>query len=87
MVSIASRQEKHITNDEIEQYVDASDVSALEAYWLLFEFKILHKNSSVSKLPLHLEDKQTVLFTPEEAQAVASNPPPQINLTALFEMT
>ena len=86
MVRLANGQEKDITNDEIEQYVNARYVSASEAYWRLFEFKILHKYPPVSKLPLHLEDEQTVLFTPEEAQAVASNPPPQTKLTAFFEM-
>lgn len=86
MVRLANGDEKNITNDEIERYVTARYVSASEAYWRLYEFKILMKYPPVMKLPLHLEDEQTVLFHPHQAEEVANKPPPRTKLTAYFEL-
>lgn len=86
MVRLANGDEKNITNDEIERYVTARYVSASEAYWRLYEFKILMKYPPVMKLPLHLEDKQTVLFHPHQAEEVANKPPPRTKLTAYFKL-
>ena len=76
---------RDITNDEIERYVNARYVTASEAYWQLYEFNILDKYPPVSKLPLHLENEQTVLFHLEDAQ-LSRKPPPKTKLTAYFDL-
>ena len=63
-----------------------SIVSASEAFWRLFELKILNKYAPVAKLPLHLKDEQTVIFHLEDANELASKPPPKTKLTAFFEL-
>lgn len=87
MVKLATGQEKDITNDEVERYVNARYISASEAYWRLFEFKILNKYPPVSKLPIHLEDEQTIVFHPDDAIELAGKPAPKTKLTAFFDLT
>ena len=86
MVNLANGKQIDITNDEVERFVNARYVSSSEAYWRLYEFKILNKYPPVAKLPLHLQDEQTVLFRPEQALQVASQPPPVTKLTAFFQL-
>ena len=86
MIRLSSGEERDITNDEIERFVNARYISASEAYWRLFEFKIQFKYPPVSKLPLHLPGEQMVLFHPSEAHDVAIRGPPATKLTAFFEL-
>ncbi|XP_064637877.1 uncharacterized protein LOC135494057 [Lineus longissimus] len=72
--------------DEIERFVNARYVSASEAYWRLYDFSILNKYPPVAKLPVHLQDEQTVLFTPDNARELAAQPPPETKLTKFFEL-
>ena len=86
MVRLANGQERDITNDEVERYVNARYISASEAYWRLYEFNICSKYPSVEKLPLHLENEQVVLFNPHVAPVVANRSPPKTKLTAYFDL-
>ena len=71
MMRLSNGQEKDITDDEIECFVNARYISASEAYWRIYEFNIQYKYPPVSKLPLHLQDEQVVLFQPSDAHDVA----------------
>ncbi len=86
MVRLANGEERDITNDEVERYVTARYISASEAYWRMFEFKISNRYPPVEKLPLHLENEQTVLFQSDNAREVADKPPPTTKLTAYFDL-
>jgi len=74
-------------NDEIERYVNARYVGCSEAYWRLYDFPILNKYPPVEKLPLHLEDEQTVLFSENNARDIANQPPPKTKLTEFFQLS
>ncbi|XP_057788274.1 uncharacterized protein LOC131005359 [Salvia miltiorrhiza] len=49
-------------NDEISEYVDCRYISACEAMWRIFEFKIHHRTPHVERLSFHLEGEQTCVF-------------------------
>jgi len=85
-IRLANGQEKDITNDEIERFVDARYISASEASWRLYEFPIQQMQPSVQKLPVHLDNEQTVLFQPGEVNTLLSNGPPQTKLTEFFKL-
>ena len=86
MMRLSNGQERDITNDEIESFVNARYISASEAYWRIYEFNIQYKYPPVSKLPLHLQDEQVVLFQPSDAHDVARQGSPVTKLTAYFSL-
>lgn len=86
MLRLGNGQERDITNDEIERFLNARYISASEAYWRIFEFKIQYKYPPVAKLPVHLQDEQVVVFQPSEAHDVAMRGPPVTKLTAYFTL-
>nr|XP_017239483.1 PREDICTED: uncharacterized protein LOC108212267 [Daucus carota subsp. sativus] len=48
--------------DEIKQFLDGRYVCAAEAVWRIYGFSVHHRTPSVERLPVHLEDMQTVTF-------------------------
>ena len=48
--------------DEITNFMDARFVTAPEACWRIFQFKLHDKSHAVERLPVHLENGQQVLF-------------------------
>lgn len=54
-------------NDEISQYLDGRYISASEACWRLFGFKLHKRNPSIVRLQVHLPGMQMVSFS-EDAQ-------------------
>ena len=50
------------TYDAIAKYLNARYVSASEACWRLFNFGLQERSHKVERLPVHLQDKQTVFF-------------------------
>ena len=85
-VKLANGEEKDISNDEIQCYVDARYMSASEAYWRLYEFPIQQMKPSVQKLPLHLEDEQVVLFQTADLNKTINQGPPKTKLTEFFRL-
>lgn len=62
--------------DEIKMYLDGRYVSATEATWRIFQFRLHHEAPSVERLPVHLEGEHIVNFDPahtEEAAARATS--------------
>ena len=52
--------------DEIRLYLDSRYVSAAEACWRLFHFKMHNRNPAVLRLQVHLPGHHMVTFDPEE---------------------
>jgi PIF1-like helicase/Helitron helicase-like domain at N-terminus len=48
--------------DEIQDYIDARYIGPVEACWRIFEFSMHQELPSVYRLPVHLQDEQTVYF-------------------------
>ena len=86
IIQLANGEKRDITNDEVARFQNARYVSASEAYWRLYEFRIAEMYPPVSKLPLHLENEQTVYFQPAQASEIARKPPPTTKLTAYFDL-
>ncbi len=86
IIQLANGEKKDISNDEVERFVNARYISASQAYWRLYEFRISERYPPVDKLPLHLENEQTVYFQPSQASEIASKPPPVTKLTAYFDL-
>ena len=52
-----------VNNDEVKQYIDGRYLSASEACWRLFAFKLHSHSHAVYRLPVHLPNQQYVQFT------------------------
>lgn len=50
-------------HDEIEEYLDCRYISPPEACWRIFGFSMHSQSHSVERLPVHLEDSQTIIFS------------------------
>ena len=48
--------------NEIQDYVDARYLSAPEAVWHIFGFKLHHRSPAIQRLQIHLLNEQTVMF-------------------------
>ena len=48
--------------NEIKDYVDARYLSAPEAVWRIFGFKLHHRSPAIQRLQIHLFNQQTVAF-------------------------
>lgn len=73
--------------DEITNYIDARYVSANEAFWRLFQFKLQDHYPPVTRLTVHLPDHQNVRFqNNEDLQRIAAAAPPATTLTAYFAL-
>lgn len=86
MMRLGNGEEVDITNNEIERFVNARYISASQAFWRLYEFKIHHRYPAVMKLPCHLENEQFVLFTESDAADIGGKGPPRTKLTEWFEL-
>ncbi len=86
IVTLDNGQQKDITNDECERFDNGRYISASEALRRLYDFPISRRYPSVEKLPLHLENEQTVYFQTGEAKDIASKPAPETKLTAYFKL-
>ncbi|KAE8739271.1 hypothetical protein FOCC_FOCC015231 [Frankliniella occidentalis] len=65
--------------DEVEQYITRRHIGASDAAWRLLEFHVTGRDPTVQQLPIHLQDRQYVLFRPgEEADAIENSSSPLI---------
>ena len=51
--------------DEISEYLDSRYISTAESCWRIFEFRMHQHSPSVTRLQLHLPEKQMVRFNPD----------------------
>ena len=52
--------------DEITEYLDGQYIASVESCWHIFEFAMHAESPTVYRLPVHLEDQQTVYFNPDD---------------------
>lgn len=52
--------------NEVDDFQDARYVSSCEALWRIFQFKLHGRSPSMQRLPVHLEDHQTVVFDDDD---------------------
>ena len=81
--TIAGVTERVNQEDEITTYVDARYLGSCEAAYRIFDFSISDRHPSVMLLALHEPDRQSVLYTPENARHVVDNAA-HTTLTAYF---
>ncbi|XP_014673789.1 PREDICTED: uncharacterized protein LOC106814041 [Priapulus caudatus] len=86
MMRLANGEQIDITNDEIERFVNARYVSASQAFWRIYEFKLHQRYPAVIKLPCHLENEQQVIFREGQAEQAAHRGPPSTKLTQWFQL-
>lgn len=75
-------------NDEVKKYIDSRYISAHEAAWRIFSFKMHGEVPPVMRLAIHLENQQTILFDPhnetiDDVQSRAARK--ETTLTAFFK--
>ena len=58
------------TNDEITDYLSARYLSASEALWKIYGFKMHYRSPAVMKLACHLNEEQQIVFDPDQAPTV-----------------
>ena len=56
-------------NDEIQKFSTQRYLSSCYSYWRLIEFEQVKMKPNVYQLPVHLENQQTVIYNPNEADA------------------
>ena len=77
---------KVYNDDEINTFVDARYVSATEAAWRLFEFRMHQQSHTIIRLPVHLPGRQNIYFQAgEEERAAVKATEMDTQLTAWFK--
>ena len=73
--------------DEVKEYLDARYIGAVESCWHMNEFSMHGEYPPVYRLPVHLEDEQTVYFNPDDDinEVVERGASKVTRLTAWFE--
>jgi hypothetical protein len=73
--------------DEIKEYLDACYIGSIESCWHMNEFSMHAETPHVYRLPVHLEDQQTVYFNPDDNidEVLARGASRVTRLTAWFE--
>ena len=75
---------KTIDTNEIEEYVDARYISAIEAVWHIFHFLMHDQGPSVIRLDTHLENDQTIVYKDDEKLGEIQKKERHTKLTAWF---
>jgi len=52
--------------NEVQRYLDARYVSASEACWRIFRFRLQERSPNVERLPVHLPDGQQVFYNDDD---------------------
>jgi len=75
------------TVDEIATYLDMRYISAPEAVWRIFEFKMHEQSHTICRLAVHLKDEQIVYFDEgQEDKALEKAMKRETTLTAWFKL-
>jgi len=71
--------------NEIKKYVDGRSVCPNEAFWRIFGYTLQEKYPAVERLPVHLQNGQTVIFNEGTELQILERGPPVTKLTAYFD--
>ena len=72
-------------HNEVKNYLNARYISASEAFWRIYGFELHFKSPAVMKLPLHLQNEQTVTFDVNRQVSLSNIDVPKTQLTSYFE--
>ncbi|DAZ99859.1 TPA: LOW QUALITY PROTEIN: hypothetical protein N0F65_008602, partial [Lagenidium giganteum] len=72
--------------DEIKAFLDARYISNVESCWRILDYPIQDKSHSVTRLPLHIENQQIVMFRADERPSDVINRAHPTKLTRFFEL-
>ncbi len=76
-----------MNRDEVRSFLDARYVSAPEAIWRIFEFKMHDISHAIIRLAVHLPYEQAVYFRDgKEQEALEAASTKETNLTAWFKL-
>ena len=77
----------HDGGDEVQKYIDGRYLSASEAAWHIFQFKIHDQHPNVVRLSLHLPHDPPVIFHPaaDVLQVIENAENSDTDLTAFFK--
>lgn len=85
--NVAIKEHQTLNHDELKTFIDSRYVSAPEAAWRLFAFKMHDQSHTIVRLQVHLPNEQNVYFTEENIQAVAERGATRdTSLTAWFKL-
>ncbi|CAB4477605.1 unnamed protein product [Rhizophagus irregularis] len=71
--------------NEITKYLNARYVSAAEACWRIFNFKLQQRSHKVERLPVHLSEQQSVIFQENQDITTILEQSSHTKLTRYFE--
>jgi hypothetical protein len=78
---------EQVNRDELRSFLDARYVSAPEAIWRIFEFKLHDISHAIIRLAVHLPEEQAVYFKHgEELEALEAASHKETTLTAWFNL-
>ena len=75
---------KTINPNEIARYLEGRYVCPNESFWRILMYTMHEKYPSVERLPIHLEENQTVFFNDGDEDNIVENGPPVTKLVAYF---
>ena len=76
-----------LVRDEVTEYLDTRYLTAPEAAWRLFQFPMHAKSHAIERLPVHLENRETIYFSEgRETDAAANSACKKTKLTAWFQL-
>ena len=84
-VSLQSSDKEGEPINEIQKFINARYIDPHQATWRICENELLGKFPAVERLDIHLQDKQSVTFTPETIVEAATQPK-DTRLTAWFKL-
>ena len=78
----------HDSRDEVQKYIDGRYLSASEAAWRIFQFKVHDQHPNVIRLPLHLPNDPPIVFHPSAnvSEIIENAEHSDTALTAFFKM-
>lgn len=86
-IEISHKGDRAMNWDEVQMFLDSRYISAPEAIWRLFEFKMHDQSHSIITLAVHLPEGQSVYFIAgEEETAVERSARRNTTLTAYFQL-
>ncbi|KAJ1685676.1 hypothetical protein LUZ63_017066 [Rhynchospora breviuscula] len=81
-------QAEHATINEVSDYLDCRYIAPPEAIWRIFQYHIHYSNPTVERLPVHLPNENSVVFSDYQSldELVSNEYSAKTKLTAWFEL-
>lgn len=85
-IEIRADGTQQISNDEVTTYINTRYVGPTEAAWRILSYRMHEQNYSIERLPVHLENQQTIVFSEDNIEAAYMEAQyRRTKLTAWFE--